>query len=84
MKRTRLAPAPDAPGPLAVRVLTLAAERQRFDALLAAEHFLGPASPPATVSIKSPSKTASGPACCSGAPPPSISRIATPGSAGTR
>ena len=45
MKRTRLAPAPDAHGPLAVRVLTLAAERERFDALLAAEHFLGPRFP---------------------------------------
>jgi len=35
----------DAHGPLIVRVLTDATERQRFDALLEAEHFLGPRFP---------------------------------------
>jgi hypothetical protein len=37
--------APDAHGTLAVRVLTNAADRQRFDALLDAEHCLGPRFP---------------------------------------
>ena len=37
--------APDAHGPLAVGVLTTLSERQRFDALLDAEHFLGPRFP---------------------------------------
>ena len=36
---------PDPHGPLAVRVLTDAPERQRFDALLEAEHCLGPRFP---------------------------------------
>jgi hypothetical protein len=46
MKPTRsAAPTPDAHGPLTVRVLTDLTERQRFDALLAAEHFLGPRFP---------------------------------------
>ena len=36
---------PDAHGPLTVRVLTNSTERQRFDALLEAEHFLGPRFP---------------------------------------
>jgi hypothetical protein len=36
---------PDARGPLTVRVLTHSTERQRFDALLEAEHFLGPRFP---------------------------------------
>ena len=37
--------APDAYRPLAVRVLTSLSDRQRFDALLDAEHFLGPRFP---------------------------------------
>ncbi len=45
MKSTRSAVAPDAHGPLTVRVLTDLTERQRFDALLDAEHFLGPRFP---------------------------------------
>lgn len=46
MKSTRSAtPAPDALGPLTVRALTAPAEHQRFDALLEAEHFLGPRFP---------------------------------------
>jgi hypothetical protein len=36
---------PDTHGPLTVRALTDATERQRFDTLLAAEHFLGPRFP---------------------------------------
>jgi hypothetical protein len=36
---------PDAHGPLTVRVLTDLTERQRFDAVLEAEHFLGPRFP---------------------------------------
>ena len=36
---------PDAPGALTVRLLTDATERPRFDALLEAEHFLGPRFP---------------------------------------
>ena len=39
MKSTRSATAPDAHGPLTVRVLTNLTERQQFDALLEAEHF---------------------------------------------
>jgi hypothetical protein len=38
-------PTPDAHGPLTVRVLTDLTERQRFDARLEAEHFLGPRFP---------------------------------------
>jgi hypothetical protein len=38
-------PPPDAHGSLIVRVLTDLTERQRFDALLEAEHFLGPRFP---------------------------------------
>ena len=46
MKLTRSATAtPDARGPLTVRALTDPTERQRFDALLEAEHFLGPRFP---------------------------------------
>jgi len=45
MKSTRSGVAPDAHGPLTVRVLTDLTERQRFDALLDAEHFLGPRFP---------------------------------------
>ena len=46
MKSTSAHPiAPDAHGPLAVRVLTTLSERQRFDAFLGAEHFLGPRFP---------------------------------------
>ena len=45
MKSTRSAAAPDAHGPLTVRVLTDLTERQQFDALLEAEHFLGPRFP---------------------------------------
>jgi hypothetical protein len=46
MKSTGSAfPTPDAHGPLTVRVLTDLPERQRFDALLEAEHFLGPRFP---------------------------------------
>ena len=46
MKSTSANPiAPDAHGPLAVRVLTTLSERQRFDAFLGAEHFLGPRFP---------------------------------------
>ena len=46
MKPIRSAtPTPDAHGPLTVRVLTDLNERQRFDALLEAEHFLGPRFP---------------------------------------
>jgi len=46
MKPTRSAAAtPDAHGPLTVRVLTGPTERQRFAALLEAEHFLGPRFP---------------------------------------
>ena len=42
MKPTRSVPAPpDAHGPLTVRVLTDLTERQRFNGLLEAEHFLG-------------------------------------------
>ena len=40
-----IAPMPDAQSPLTVRVLTDATEHQRFDALLEAEHFLGPRFP---------------------------------------
>jgi hypothetical protein len=40
MKSTRSATPPDAHGPLTVRVLTNLTERQQFDALLEAEHFL--------------------------------------------
>ena len=36
---------PDAHGPLTGRVLTALTERQRFDALLEAQHFLGPRFP---------------------------------------
>jgi hypothetical protein len=46
MKPTRCAaPTPHTHGPLTVRVLTDLTERQRFDALLEAEHFLGPRFP---------------------------------------
>src|SRR3989337_2179685 len=46
MKPTRSAtPTPDAHGPMTVRVLTDSADRQRFDTLLEAEHFLGPRFP---------------------------------------
>jgi hypothetical protein len=46
MKPTRNRPArSDAHGPLTVRVLTNLTERQRFDALLETEHFLGPRFP---------------------------------------
>ena len=45
MKSTRSATAPDAHGPLTVRVLTDLTERQQFDAFLEAEHFLGPRFP---------------------------------------
>jgi hypothetical protein len=46
MKPTRSATStPDAHGPLSVRVLTEPTERHRFDALLEAEHFLGPRFP---------------------------------------
>jgi hypothetical protein len=45
MKSTQPATAPDAHGPLTVRVLTDLTERQQFDALLEAEHFLGPRFP---------------------------------------
>jgi len=45
MKRTNSVPTPEAAGPLTVRVLTELADRQRFDALLDAEHFLGPRFP---------------------------------------
>jgi hypothetical protein len=46
MKSTGCAfPTRDAHGPLTVRVLTDLTERQRFDALLEAEHFLGPRFP---------------------------------------
>ena len=46
MKRTRSCSAPpDAHGPLTLRGLTEASERQRFDTLLAAEHGLGPRLP---------------------------------------
>ena len=42
MRPTRSAAAtPDAHGPVTVRVLTDPTERQRFTALLEAEHFLG-------------------------------------------
>src|SRR5512136_2523608 len=46
MKPTRsVTTTSDAHGPLTVRVLTDLTERQRFDALLEAEHFLGPRFP---------------------------------------
>ncbi len=46
MKPTRIVSSPpDAHGPLTVRVLTDPTERQRFDARLEAEHFLGPRFP---------------------------------------
>ena len=46
MKPTRsAAPSPDVHGPLTVRVLTALTERLRFDALLEAQHFLGPRFP---------------------------------------
>ncbi|HWT77629.1 MAG TPA: ISAs1 family transposase [Candidatus Methylomirabilis sp.] len=45
MKSTESAVVSNAHGPLTVRVLTDLTERQRFDALLDAEHFLGPRFP---------------------------------------
>ena len=46
MKHSHTSPvAPDAHGPLTVRVLTHPTDRTRFDALLDAEHFLGPRFP---------------------------------------
>ena len=45
MNLTCSEPLPDAHGPLTVRVLTGPSERQRFDAVLEAEHFLGPRFP---------------------------------------
>jgi hypothetical protein len=71
MKPTRSAAStPDAHGPLTVRVLTDLTERQRFDTLLEAEHFLGPRFPAGAPGFQTGAvagKSMVGPGDCTGA-----------------